>query len=180
MNTRVALLRGVNVGRAKRMAMADLRAVVGSLGYVGVQTLLNSGNLVFSAPGAAPYDDAARIETAIEDRLGVSARVTVLTDRELATAVRDNPLLDVADDPSRLLVAVLTDPADRPRLDPLLGQEWAPEVLALGARVAYLWCPDGVLAGRLPGAVGRVLGDAVTMRNWSTLTKLHTLIRGER
>jgi len=35
----VALLRGINVGRAKRVAMADLRKLLGSLGYSDVVTL---------------------------------------------------------------------------------------------------------------------------------------------
>ena len=43
----VALLRGVNVGKAKRVAMADLRGLVADLGYHDVTTLLNSGNVVF-------------------------------------------------------------------------------------------------------------------------------------
>ena len=50
----VALLRGINVGRAKRVAMADLRALVEDLGYCDVRTLLNSGNVVFTAARAAP------------------------------------------------------------------------------------------------------------------------------
>ena len=63
----------------------------------------------------------------------------------------------------------------RPRLEPLIAQDWTPEILALGARVAYLWCPDGMRSARLPQAVGRALGDAVTTRNWSTMTKLRAL-----
>ena len=46
--THIALLRGINVGNAKRIAMADLKAVVESLGGTGVKTLLNSGNVVFT------------------------------------------------------------------------------------------------------------------------------------
>ena len=46
----VALLRGINVGRAKRVAMADLRALLAELGYRDPRSLLNSGNLVFSSP----------------------------------------------------------------------------------------------------------------------------------
>ena len=42
----VALLRGINVGRAKRIAMADLRALVEGLGFGEVRTLLNSGNAI--------------------------------------------------------------------------------------------------------------------------------------
>jgi uncharacterized protein (DUF1697 family) len=173
--THVALLRGINVGRAKRVAMADLRALIEALGYRDVRTLLNSGNVVFTAAGAAPRDAAARIQEALAARLGVSSRVTVLTAAELAAAVTANPLLEVADNPSRLLVAVLANVADRRRLAPLAKQSWDPEVLALGARVAYLWCPAGLLASQLAEAVGRVLGDSVTTRNWATMTKLHAL-----
>ena len=61
----VALLRGINVGKAKRIAMADLRKLVEELGYGDVQTLLNSGNVVFSALPKQGATAAARIESAI-------------------------------------------------------------------------------------------------------------------
>lgn len=174
----VALLRGINVGRAKRVAMADLRALVAELGYADVRTLLNSGNVVYTAPGVAPDEAAARIEEAIRARLGITSRVTVLTAAEVAAAVAGNPLGEVADNPSLLFVAVLRDPADRDKLEPLAGRDWGREVLALGERVAYLWCPEGSMGSQLPEAVGRALGDAVTTRNWATLTKLHALAGG--
>src|SRR5208282_2604106 len=98
--------------------MADLRALVEDLGYGDVRTLLNSGNVVFSAPRAGA-GAAARIEKALAAKLGVSARVTVITAAELAAAISNNPLLKIAHDPSRLLVAVLRDAADRPKLEPL-------------------------------------------------------------
>ena len=172
--THVALLRGINVGKAKRVAMAELREIVGGLGYRDVRTLLNSGNVVFTVPGkTAGTDLAARIEQAIAAKLGVTSRVTVLTARELRGAIEGNPLLEIATDHSRLFVPILASPTDRTRLDPLTKTDWSPEVLALGTRVAYLWCPDGLLASRLPEAVGRALGDAVTTRNWATMLKLH-------
>ena len=61
----VALLRGINVGSAKRIAMADLRALVEGLGFRDVRTLLNSGNIIFSAPKNRRDDAAARIEKAM-------------------------------------------------------------------------------------------------------------------
>ena len=172
-----ALLRGVNVGPAKRVAMADVRALVEGLGYADVRTWLNSGNVVYTAPGVTPADAARRIEEALRARLGVSARVVALTAEELAVAVAGNPLAEVADNPSRLLLAVPADPEARIRLEPLLEQDWAPEALALGTRVAYLWCPEGVVASRLNEAVGHLLGDAVTSRNWTTMTKLEALMK---
>ncbi len=172
----IALIRGINVGRAKRVPMVDLRALIGALGYTDVRTLLNSGNVVFTDNGTAANNPGARIEEAIASQLGVSALVIVLTASELVAIVRENPLLDLADDPSRLLVAVLNVPADRTLLEPLLKQDWDPEILALGPRVAYLWCPDGILAGRLPETIGRVVGDSATTRNWRTITKIHALV----
>jgi uncharacterized protein (DUF1697 family) len=176
----VALIRGINVGRAKRVAMADLRALVEGLGYRQVRTLLNSGNVVFTAPRATPASAAARIEKAMAEGLGVSARVVGISAEDLATAVADNPLAGVADDPSRFLVAFLADPAARAKLEPLLEQDWAPEALAAGPRVAYLWCAGGILASRLLEAVNRALGDGVTTRNWATVTKLAALAGDSR
>ena len=67
----VALFRGINVGKAKRIAMADLRELLEGLGHGDVSTLLNSGNALFSAP-AAPVDKlAARIHAAVARQLGV-------------------------------------------------------------------------------------------------------------
>lgn len=174
----VALLRGINVGRAKRVAMADLRALIEDLGYGDVHTLLNSGNVVFSATAATGVNAAARIEESLATKLGVAARVTLLTAAELAGIVAENPLLAVANDPPRLLVAVLSDPADRARLEPLLQQDWAPDNLAIGRRAAYVWCAGGILESRLAQAVGRALGSAGTTRNWATILKLHALTRG--
>ena len=171
----VALLRGINVGQANRVAMADLRSLVTGLGYTEVRTLLNSGNVVFGAGAGAPTESAAHIEKALADRLGVSARVTVVRASTLAEIAERNPLLNAARDPSKLLVAFLAEPDDIARLRPLAEQDWAPEAIALGVGVAYLWCPNGVSSGGLWKAVGGVLGDAVTSRNWATVCKLLAL-----
>jgi len=179
---RIALIRGINVGRAKRVDMKALREAFAAMGYTDVATLLNSGNVVFGASASAPRESAqraeARIEEAILGRFGFGARVTVITAAELAGMVAGNPLGEVARDPSRYLVAVLKKAEDRARIEPLSQQDWSPEAFALGARAAYLWCPEGILASRAAEALNRALGDAVTARNWATMTKLHALACG--
>lgn len=181
---RVALFRGINVGRAKRIAMADLRALFEELGYGDVRSVLASGNVAFTAVGdegpvESLAESEARIAEALKARAGFSARVTVLTGQELAAAVEEDPLVDVATDPSRHLIAFLTDPAARKRLEPLQEEDWAPEALALpegAGRAAYLWCPDGTLKGRLWPAVERAAGGAVTSRNRKTAEKLRAML----
>ena len=63
----VALFRGINVGKAKRIAMADLRTLLDKLGYTDVRTLLNSGNAVFTG-GAAPRQTSSRHASARRSR----------------------------------------------------------------------------------------------------------------
>jgi len=155
--------------------MEELRVLVSALGYQDVRTVLNSGNIVFTVPPKARGEPAVRIQQAIVGRLGLSTRVTVLTATELETAFVENPLGAIADNPSRYLVYVLSNPRDRSKLIPLTKGDWTPEALGLGQRVAYLWCPEGILKSRLAAAVDRLLGDAVTARNWNTLTRLHSL-----
>jgi uncharacterized protein (DUF1697 family) len=64
----VALFRGINVGKAKRIAMGDLRELLGKLGYADVATLLNSGNAVFTGNAEPAATHAARIRDAASTR----------------------------------------------------------------------------------------------------------------
>jgi uncharacterized protein (DUF1697 family) len=172
----VALVRGINVGRAKRVAMADLRKLAADLGYREVRTLLNSGNLIFSAGHEKPRGIGKRIELAMRDRLGLSAAVTVLTAAAFSTVVDENRLGDAAKDPARFLVAFCNDASRLKELERLTRQPWSPEALAVGSEAAYLWCASGILESRLAEAVGRVLGESTTTRNWTTVTKIRAAL----
>jgi uncharacterized protein (DUF1697 family) len=173
----VALLRGINVGTAKRISMADLKALVEELGYRNVRTLLNSGNVVFTGtPGADPVKVAARIERALEPKTGVSSRVTVITAAEVAHAVEKNPHGAIATDHSRLLVAVAADASLwKPFL--ALTQPWDPEAVVVSQRFAWVWSPNGTLESKVLGLVNKVLKDAVTVRNFATMIKLDAMCR---
>jgi uncharacterized protein (DUF1697 family) len=173
---RVALLRGINVGRAKRVGMADLRRLAEELGYRDVRTLLNSGNLVFDGGSEKPARSGERLHRALVDSLGVSAAVLVLTADEIAMVVAENTLADVATDASRLLVAFCPEPERLRQVGPLERQDWGDEKLAVGRLAAYMWCPAGILASQLPEAVGRLLGGSATTRNWATVTKIHAAL----
>jgi uncharacterized protein (DUF1697 family) len=171
----IALLRGINVGRAKRIAMADLRRLVAQLGFQDVRTLLNSGNVVFSADASSAVSAARRIAEGIVLKLGVAARVTVLSCDELDAIIADCSLVPIAPDGARLLAFVPADPSSLRPLQPLLAEDWAPGAVAVGSRAAYVWCPEGVLESKAAMALGRLLGDEVTARNWNTLLKLQKL-----
>ena len=171
----IALLRGINVGRAKRVAMADLRPLFEELGFSDGRTVLNSGNVVFGSPAHTPDAAATAIEEALVRRLGVVSRVTVLSADQLGTIVATNPLVAQSTDHARLATFIFSDDGQRELVAPLAEQDWAPGALAIGERAVYVWCPAGVLDSPAAAAVNKLLGDGTTARNWNTLTKLHTL-----
>jgi uncharacterized protein (DUF1697 family) len=171
----IALLRGINVGRAKRIAMADLRTLFEELGFTDVRTVLNSGNVVFGSPARTPAAAAGAIEEALVQRLGVASRVTVLTAEELGLVIDGNPLVPQSTDHSRLIAFMLAGADQRKLLEPLATQDWEPGALAIGERAAYIWCATGMLDSAAAKAVAKLLGDASTSRNWNTLLKLHAL-----
>ena len=174
--TWIALLRGVNVGRAKRVAMADLRSLLEGLGCTEVRTLLNSGNAVFGAPARATAAALARaIEAAVRAKLGVESRVFVFAATTLAEVLAAHPLRAVANDEAKLLVAILAPDVERRVLDVLAARDWAPDGLALGPRAAYLWCASGMLDSPVSQAFAKALGDQATARNWATMNKLAAL-----
>jgi hypothetical protein len=129
--TCVALLRGINVGRAKRLGMAELREVVESLGHTNVRTLLNSGNVVFDAKrGSLPTIALARGRHSNRVRI---CRARHRCDGCRGRRHRQANFARAPDDPSRYLVAFLPSAAALVKARPLLAEAWAPEALAVHA-----------------------------------------------
>jgi uncharacterized protein (DUF1697 family) len=170
----VALLRGINVGRNKRIAMADLRELLAGLGYTDVVTLLQSGNAVFTASGRAAGPIEKAIEQAIVDRYGFDVRVAVRTAEQLADVIGANPL--PVPDGSRFLVSFLDKDPAAARVRDLDPAAFEPERFAVGSKVLYLWCANGFTdSTMLPALSEQRLGVVATARNWNTVTKLLAL-----
>lgn len=176
MPTSLALLRGINVGRAKQMSMADLAAVFEAAGYREVRTVLRSGNVVFSHDGPLPVRVGDHLEAAVMAATGVTSSVLVVEAPTLTAVMDANPLLDVGTDHSRLMVGFV---AGRP--DPSIAPDPAglsPEVLVVGERAVYQWCPDGVSNSRVPPSFWRLVAPVVTVRNWRTVVRVADLMLG--
>jgi uncharacterized protein (DUF1697 family) len=176
----VALFRGINVGKAKRIAMADLRTLLGKLGYSDVKTLLNSGNAIFTAESAPGREIAQRIRTAVHAKLGVDAHVVVKSAKEVAAIVKGNALDEISTDASRLLVAMTSDTKALAAVKALARLKWGAERIHVGKGAAYLWCANGILESKAAVALLGGLKDTGTTRNWATVRKIHALMAGPR
>jgi uncharacterized protein (DUF1697 family) len=178
MMTFVALLRAVNVSGQNRIPMAELRRALGGLGLAGVDTYLQSGNVVFDAQGDDPGEHAAAIHGLIEREFGHDVRVLVLTAAELARAAAENPFVSSAAHDKALHVTFLFAPADA---DGFGGRDLPAQEGERAQRagpVVYLCLPHGYGRTKLNNAYfERVLLTSATTRNWRTVLSLVAMSR---
>lgn len=173
----VALLRGINVGKAKRISMEDLRALIERLGYEDVRTVLNTGNVVFKGKKAAEQTIADRIQEALEIRHGIESMTVVVTATDLDSIIREDPLGNVATSDAKHLVGFVMDQTALFAARALPSDDFGDEVLTVTARAAYIWAPKGVSRSVVCKAVSRIGKDAITTRNWATLLKIQAATR---
>jgi uncharacterized protein (DUF1697 family) len=171
----IALLRGVNVGKANRVPMAELRRLLEALGYSKVVTLLNSGNAVFHAARGTPARHGTDIAATLLQNLKVDTPVIVKSGRELAAIVEECPIEVPEAEHSRFLVAFTQQTDVLARLDDIAHLVKRPERFVVGKNAAYLHCASGILESKAGAALLGKLGRAATTRNWATVLKLRTL-----
>ena len=179
MTTWVALLRAVNLGQHGKLQMTDLRTVLNGLGFEDVQTIVQTGNAIFQAPGEAE-DIEARIEAALARELALKTPVMVRTAAQWAAVIAANPYPQMArDDPAHLVVMALKATPDAERLAELRAAIKGAETAELNGAEAYLTYPDGIGDSKLTSAmIERKLGVTGTARNWNTALKIAAALAG--
>ncbi|MGV9338742.1 DUF1697 domain-containing protein [Streptomyces sp. NPDC003688] len=173
--TYAALLRGINVGGARKLPMADLRALMTGLGYDGVRTHLQSGQAVFSTEAGEEAALEAELGKAIHEHFGFSVDV-IVRDHAYLSAVADAcpfPADQLA--PKQLHITYFSEPVTADRFAGIDPAAYLPEDFRLGDRCLYLYAPDGLGRSKLAEVLARprvTKGLIATSRNWNTVRKL--------
>jgi uncharacterized protein (DUF1697 family) len=170
---RIALLRAVNLPSHKKVAMADLRALMAEAGLAEGQTLLQSGNLVFRDE-RTPQVLESTLETVLDERLGLRTEVMVRSAQAWMEIIRANPFAAMAEnDPSHLVVVVTKGSPRAGALEALQAAIKGREEARQGPDAVYISYPDGIGTSKLTNAmIDRALGVKNTARNWNTVQKL--------
>ena len=170
----VAMLRGINVGGHRKVAMAELRALAAPLAIGEVRTYIQSGNLVL-ATARPPAAVASELQERIESAHGFEVGVVVRTEGQLRDVLAANPYLDDGADQRELHVTFLAErpPEDRlALLEETAGAASSDRFEIHGSEV-YLQCPGGYGNTKLTNTFfERRLGVAATTRNWRTVGTL--------
>lgn len=173
----IALLRAVNLGPHNKIAMADLKALLAGLGFPDAQTLLQSGNVVFSGGTTTTAALEQTLEHAAATRLGLRTDFFVRSAKEWQAIIDGNPFpREAKDDPSHLVALVVKDSLTPSAVTGLQQAIVGREVVRGTGRCAYIVYPDGIGPSKLTSAlIEKKLGTRGTARNWNTVIKLGAL-----
>lgn len=176
-STRIALLRGINVGGHNKIPMTELRALCAELGWDDVQSYIQSGNLIFRAD-ATPAHLEALLEEAIERRFGLTVPVIIRSAAEWPGYLRGNPFPEISEREPNLVMLALSKSAPPADVAERLQERAADgeRVLRVGDAI-WIHFAGGAARSKLsPTLVARLAGSPVTMRNWRTVLKLNELL----
>jgi uncharacterized protein (DUF1697 family) len=174
----IALLRAINLGPYNTIAMADLKALLAALGFSDAQTLLQSGNVVFSGGSKTTIALERMLERAAAGTLGLRTEFFVRTAQEWQAIVDANPFpQEATNDPGHLVALVVKDALTPSAVTALQQAIVGREVVRATGRCAYIVYPDGIGRSKLTSAViEKTLGTRGTARNWNTVLKLGALV----
>ncbi|KUO12739.1 DUF1697 domain-containing protein [Streptomyces sp. DSM 15324] len=173
--TYAALLRGINVGGARKLPMADLRTLMQGLGYGDVRTYLQSGQAVFSSAHGDEQSLAAELAATIAQECGFDVDVLVRDHAYLKTVAEACPFPAADLQPKQLHITYFSAPVDAERFAEIDQAAHLPEEFRLGDRALYLYAPDGLGRSKLAELLSRprfTKGLVATSRNWNTVVKL--------
>jgi uncharacterized protein (DUF1697 family) len=172
MAVRIALLRGVNVGGAGKLPMAEFLAMLEGFGLVGVRTYIQSGNAVFES-ALPPEMLEMMIRDGVASQFGFAPETFVRTAEEITEALVDHPFNRA--DPARVHVFFLreTPKPDEAALGALAlpGDGWQ-----VGPRRFTLHTPGGIGRSKLAARLEKLLPGPMTARNLRTLAALLQMV----
>ena len=172
----IALLRGINVGGNTMIKMSELSAMFESLGFTDLKTYINSGNIGFDCAKADEAKLTAKIENAIEEKIGKKVSVMLREREDIDRVLANNPFDGEFESHKEMHVLFLPEemPADKQKQ--LLDAAPAGERYKCVGRELYCHLPMGVIESLLGKSfLEKKLKLSVTGRNWRTVEKLAEL-----
>ena len=173
----VALLRGINVGGKNIILKGQLRQAFEDMGFTGVRTYIQSGNILFRSVDGDIDAHTRKIESVLSERFSYNARAVVLSEEHFKSVVREAPDGWGVDDGFRhRILFVLGDATP----GEIMGQFDPPdkevESITLGRQVIY----SSVSKTHLARSVLRKLAatphyQQVTVRNHNPVKRINKL-----
>lgn len=169
----VAFLGSINVG-GNRLTMAELRGALEAEGFVNVETVVASGNVLFDHDERPTAGLEEKLEHVLRHRFGMRSIAAVRSRDEVAEAISANPF-SADGEPNMVHTMFLESDADPAQFRVLLADHEGrgPERLAIGPRALYIDYVAGAGNSRLTGSfIERRLDRRGTARNMRSLARI--------
>ncbi len=180
MMTYISILRGINVGGAKKILMGDLKKLYEELGFNKVVTYIQSGNVIFQNAEVLSDEAAAGVITkAIYKKYGFEVPVLVRTQEEMETTQSNNPFpRDKNLDPEKMHVTFLAELPAKEYLDSIIKYHHSPDRFEIIGKDVFLYCPNGYGKTKLSNSFfENKLKVLATTRNWRTVNTLAEMVK---
>ncbi len=173
-----ALLRGINVGGKNLIPMVELVACFERLGFEGVRTYIQSGNVLFRSPEHNTAKLTADIESALSKTFGYAVRVVLCSRPQFGRVVEHAPDGFGQDTAHRYYVLFVKKPVRASEVFASIVPREGVDEVAVGDGVVYVASRlDMITKSSLSKIAGTPLYQDVTIRNWNTTKKLYDLLQ---
>ncbi|MEO6153091.1 MAG: DUF1697 domain-containing protein [Croceibacterium sp.] len=168
-----AFLAAINVG-GNRLLMTELRQALEREEFEAVETVVASGNVLFSHDERPSDGLAEKLAYVLRDRFDIDTFAAVRSRDEVRGAIEDNPFAGVGEDKFAHTHFLEGQPSQA-QFDALVAayEGRGREKLALGDRALYVDYVDGMGTSKLTGPfIERRLGCRGTARNVRSLQRI--------
>jgi uncharacterized protein (DUF1697 family) len=179
----VGLLKGINVGKSRRIKMDDLRRAMESLGLKNVETYIQSGNFIFEAEREEKVL-LRRIEDGIEAEFGFAAAVVLRREDELEIIIEGCPFNadeiksaeQANEEGESMYVALLAEVPGRETAEKLELLRTESDDFRIKGREVYMLLRHSIRNSKMAAKLQRI-EETSTVRNWKTMEKLGEMAR---
>ena len=174
----LALLRGINVGGNNIIKMTDLKACFENMGFTHVVTYIQSGNVLFKSAEKGKTKLTNKIEQVLSERFKYKSRIVAVTHMELKRVVKESPKGFGKDvDKYRYDVIFLKEPLTPKEAMKNVSIKKGVDTAYAGESVLYFSrLISKASQSHLTKIITLPVYQNMTIRNWSTTTKLLALM----
>lgn len=179
--TYIAFLRGINVGGHHKLPMSDLKKEMKRLGFEKIVTILNSGNLIFTAAKTDIEKLEDKISKQLESTSGFSVPVIIRSAESIIELYNTEPFKDekITKD-IRLYVSFLKEKKSPELNIPWISEDGAYKIVSI-SNTAILSVLDLSISRttKAMNALEKLAGKDITTRNWNTIERIIQKLAGD-
>jgi uncharacterized protein (DUF1697 family) len=174
MVTYIAILRGINVGGKRIIKMDALKQLFLNLGFLNIETYIQSGNVIFKSKKQKEDTLANIISAEIKKVFTYDVPTIVKNIDDLKKIIASNPLTkDKSNLVEFLHVTLLATTPTKENIENLIKLKFGDDMFSIIDNAVYLYCPNGYSKTKLTNSfLENKLKVTATTRNWKTCNEL--------